>query len=626
MKKFFTLVTAAVMATTMWAEVPTTFVQNQRTLPQEQSKATTLDVQKVQSTFATELSTFKVLPESAIDRQSVGTTKMTRKASMAESPVALYMQPEGTLLGSIDKAGLGLFMTYPAVFGTWMNGVDVWKWRNYSQNYTKIEYQNAFGIARPEYASLANSIDSEGNWLDTIPAQEKFDPTSYLGYRIPLQIVSNGLEKDSFALLSFASHRLDTLIENMWTISGIKMSDAFNIEGWKELYDWFPELKTPFWPMTQAQFYDIAMEEDENEPFFEIIGTLNKTEKTYQYCMGSTKIDVKKQDGSTVTYQPSGILQIFDKPMSPLYVHDVTLPISALTFKEDGLYYTTPNFDKMQMTIMSMDGNTIYAQTTATIDDTTNLGNLSFVNFKIEKEDEFGGKEIGVTLTDSFVVAISWTNNAENNFGVYYGLNTITGGMTLVYDANSEQYQHYLNGDAFITLNGIYNTLADGADMYGGVPADTVDVVIKEDNGYYFAFYKQEDVNELPPVVMALDLLYDTITYNYNYDIIAPDWAELDMEYDVVVDQDGYTAWDYGFYFLDIIYDPAEGSEEVPAIGDEIKLKQYGQEIVYRVVDVPPFTGLNEHTVGAKVSKYFDGKQIVIRKGNKRVNILGTEL
>ena len=41
---------------------------------------------------------------------------------------------------------MGLFMEYPAVIGTWMNGVDAWKWRNYSQDYTKIEYQNLYGI------------------------------------------------------------------------------------------------------------------------------------------------------------------------------------------------------------------------------------------------------------------------------------------------------------------------------------------------------------------------------------------------------------------------------------------------------------------------------------------------
>lgn len=611
MKKLFTLVAAAVMATAMWANSPTTYVQKQHNLPQDQSKATTLDVQKVQATFATELSTFKALPESAIDRQSVGTTKISRKASVAESPIAFYMQPEGTLFGSLDKGGVGLFMEYPAVIGTWMNGVDAWKWRNYSQDYTTIEYQNAFGIAHPEYASLANGIDAEGNWLDTLPAQEKFDPSSYFGYRVPLQIVSNGVEKDSFATLSFASHRLDTLIENMWVISGAKMSEAFNVSGWSTLYDKYPELKTPFWPMTQAKFYDIALDED--EPFFEFLYNYDKTAKTYQYIMGSTALEIKKQDKSTVTYQPAGALQIFEKPMSPLYVHDVTVPIGAVSWEGDKLMPATPTFDKMRMTIMSKDAKTVYAQVDATINDTTDLGGISLVNFKIEKEDEFGGKEIGVTLTDSFVVAVSWTNNAENNFGIYCGLNTITGGMTLVYDANSKAYQHYFNGDAFITLNGIYNTLVDGADMYGGVPADTVDVVMVEEDGYYFAYYKQEEVSELYPVVTALDLLYDTLTYAWNYDnIVAPDWAEIDMWYDVPVDQEGYTAWDYGFYFLFIVYDPAEGSEEVPAVGDEIKLKQYGQEIVYRIVEVPPFTALEETQATIKNGKRYDvlGRQV----------------
>lgn len=623
MKKLFTLIAVAAMATSMWAiSMPT--AQVQRSKVNQPMPVQYNNIERAMKQAPADM--LMSVPQEAIrPAKSYNNVRAARKAAMEDDMYAFYMRPEGILNCGIDPLGTYIFVNYPSIVGSWLNGIDAWTWRNYSQDYTKIEYQNAFGNAYPQYAKEGNTIDVDGNWVDSLPAQYRFDANSYYSYRVPLQIVSNGIEKDSFVTNSEYSTRLDTIIDEMWTISGVKLSNGLPYYFYEE--DAFPEFKDiDYWPLTNASFFDI-------DYGFGMVDVWNadKTTKKVEYAIGSSVVTTKDKAGAEVVYQPTSVIQYFEKPMSPLYIHDVVLPINAVNYVEDNFYYTAPTFDSLMMIIMDTTMKKVLAVSIATIKDTTNMMYVpgSFVHFKIEKTDEFGGKEIGITLDEPFYVMIQGLNRPGNDFGIYCGIDLQTGGSTYVGDAKSSKFVNYIAADAFIQLNGFYYTLEDGTRAFGydAHESNIVDVRLEYDSedDSYIAVCNDGEMEGYLPVVASMDLLYDTITYNYNYDIIAPDWAELDMSYKSVVSDDGTTAWEIGCYFIYIMYYPEDGAEEVPAVGDEIKLQKYGKELIYRVVE-SPFTGLNEHTVGAKVSKYFDGKQIVIRKGNKRVNVLGTEL
>jgi len=167
-------------------------------------------------------------------------------------------------------------------------------------------------------------------------------------------------------------------------------------------------------------------------------------------------------------------------------------------------------------------------------------------------------------------------------------------------------------------FNGIMNTLEDGSKAMGyEAMSDTINVTIEEESGEWIALYADGDMQNYLPVIAAVDLLYDTLTSEYNYDIEAPDWAELDMElYD--------TYWDdYGVYFLYIYGNAEDQTAGTPQIGEEIVLSQYGKKIVYRIVGVP--TALNEikyindgkryDVLGKEVDENYKG--IVIKNGKK---------
>lgn len=609
MKKFFTLVAAAVMATAMWADSPIAPVQIQRTKMNQPTPAQ-INIEHTAKQAPASMQTS--VPQEAVIRsaQMFDNAPAARKATMADTLTAFYMRPEGTLNCGIDPLGTYIFVNYPSIIGSWLNGIDAWKWRNYSQNYTEIEYQNAFGIAYPQYADDGNTIDEDGNWVDSFPSKYKFDADSYYSYRVPLQIISTEAEKDSFVTASEYSARLDTIIDQMWTIGGAKLSDGLPDYFYDE--DGFPEFKNyDFWPLTNASFLDFRFG-------YSMMGIWNtdKTTKTVEYVMGSSTVTTS----TGTVYKPATVLQFFEKPMSPLYVHDVTLPICAFSWQGNKFDYCAPTFDSLAMIIMDTTMTKVFAASIATINDTTNMMYIdgSFVHFKIEKEDEWGSKEIGVVLNEPFIVMIQGLNRPKNNFGIYCGLDLMTGGQTYVADANTQKITRYIAANAFIQLNGLYYTLEDGTGAFGyePYPSDTIDVVLKHfsEEGYdeYLLVCADGDMEGYVPLVASMDLLYDTLTYQYNYDIIAPDWASLDMSYDDIVSDYGETAWDYGCYFLYIDYYPEDNEEgERPEVGDEIKLSKYGKEIIYRVVEVP-WTDLEETQATIKNGKRYDvlGRQV----------------
>lgn len=614
MKKLFTLVAAAVMATAMWADSPIAPVQIQRTKMNQPVPAQNINIEHAAKQAPASMQTS--VPQEAVIRsaQMFDNAPAARKAAMADTLTAFYMRPEGTLNCGIDKLGTYLFANYPAIVGSWLNGIDAWTWRNYSRDYTEIKYENAFGNAYPQYADDGNTIDEDGNWVDSFPSMYKFDADSYYSYRVPLQIISTEAEKDSFVTASEYSARLDTIIDQMWTIGGAKLSNGLPDYFYDEQN--FPEFKTiDFWPLTNASFLDFKIG-------FGLADVWNadKTTKKVEYVMGSSTVTISSKTGEPTVYQPAAILQFFEKPMSPLYVHDVTLPICAVTYKDTAFYYSAPTFDSLAMIIMDTAMTKVLATSIATIKDTTNMlyVNGAMVNFKIEKEDEMGGKEIGVVLDEPFIVMIQGLNRPKNNFGIYCGIDMMTGGNTFVLDANAKKFVNYIAADAFIQLNGLYYTLEDGTGAFGyePYPSDTIDVVLKHfsEEGYdeYLLVCADGDMEGYVPLVASMDLLYDTLTYQYNYDIIAPDWAEMDMSYSAIVDDYGSTVWDYGCYFLYIDYYPEDNEEgERPEVGDEIKLSKYGKEIIYRVVEVP-WTDLEETQATIKNGKRYDvlGRQV----------------
>ncbi len=602
MKKLFTVLSVALLATSMWA-LPTAPVKKLNR-PAAVPTAMPMQMDRMRKQAPAELDLMHPASQEArafVRRHQAEKTRTPRKAVHDEKLDALYLNPEGSLFCGIDAEGTYFWANYPTIVGSWLNKIDAWKWRNLSTGYTDIEYKNAWSMLIGE--DNGTSIDAEGNWCDTIPAIIKSDwyNYEYYSWRVPMQIVDNGLEKDSFILMVEHADQMDTLVENAYlqTVSGMKCLDWLSPNG--------------MWPLTQAMFTDFDYGFN-----MDILWEADPNAQTFEYIYGSTPVhDVVEgsmgQD-SDVVYRPSELIQFYEKPMSTLYINDISVAINAVKKNRTSLEYSTPKFDSLFLAICDTNMN-ILATSIATIKDTTKMMYVdgSLVHFTIEEEDEMGFKTIGIAIDEPFIIVLSGLDRPKNNFGIYAGLNLYTGGNTVVVDANSDEIVWYYPADPFIMLNGIYNTLEDGTGVFGyePYPTDTINIVIENDGEEYIAVCADGEMKGYIPVVAAIDLLRDTTTTLYNYDVFSPDWAELDMEYLMEEDGEVYNMWEEsGVYYLYIYGDPSDSSVNPPAIGDEIVLSQYGKKIVYKVVDCP--TGLKT------ITRHIND--------NKRYNVLGMEV
>ena len=155
---------------------------------------------------------------------------------------------------------------------------------------------------------------------------------------------------------------------------------------------------------------------------------------------------------------------------------------------------------------------------------------------------------------------------------------------------------------------------------------DTINVAvgIDYDEELYYASHADGSFEHYIPMLRSTELLYDTVTYKYNYKIEAPDWAMFMIDYTM---SDGSSWWDeYNAYNLIIWGELNDTSVDAPQVGDEIKFTAYGQQIVFKVVEVEEPTAINNvvrtvndnkryNVLGIEVDK--DYKGVVIRNGEK---------
>lgn len=573
-----------------------------------------------------------------------------KKAKAAgNAPTAFYYKPDGTLFCGIgdyldDETGellpaVRVFEVYHTLVGTCLNGYNTWTWNNYSRNATSIDYLTILDQDYPEDKGEGWSKDANDNFLDTTSAANFGQFGYYKSLRMPLQTATNEAGSDMFYLIgSPQTTRPDTIYS--WTLAGVL--NEFNGNG--------------MWPLTNAIFSTpaygngrmLAWDTDEETGKFnyafgtEPIDLIEKIDTIYVAGTG----DIERLDTIYKTIQPATIAAIYEKPMSPLFIKNITLPIVALTYvaptssEEGGFYYDQPKFDgTLTLRIFDKDGNVV-ATSEATAADTVEMWSYygSLVTFKLEVEDEYGGVVEGLVMDDEFMVAISGFDDENNSFGVWCAFDPYTGGdLAGIYDENGDFYQHAA-ANPFIMLNGAYYVLEhflrteNSAQTWFDAEAqyiDTINIEVVEEDGEYIAIHADGDFKGYVPMLRATELLYDTISYAWNYVIDAPDWVstlDMDSYNEPIWSGYSYTWWGYlHAYNLYIMGDATDDSVDGPAIGDEIILDGHGPKIVFKVVKVTYPEGIDDvkfrndgktyNVLGLEVGD--DYKGVVIRNGEK---------
>lgn len=560
--------------------------------------------------------------------------KEPRKAVQANGPVAFYYKPEGTFFAGIDNIlGTRIFELYPTVAGSWLNGVETWVWPNHSRNADELTYVTSLDKRGNK---TGWDIDAEGNFVDTLPASMKGDIDFLYSYRMPLQIASNAEGKDNFLLAGEKTTRPDTL----------KLTDAWTVGGMLAPYSLVGIGADGMWPLTNAIFntpkygdgmkfiYGIDSVAENNYNISYIFGT---TPVVIPVGLDTVSLEPLVIDTILDTIQPSMLYTYYEKPMSPLYIEDITVALVAV--KNDLTGYAEPVLDSLKLIVVDKYNKPITKKAViATINDTASM--LSYpgklVTFKLQTEDDYGTVTKGIVVNDEFKVIIAGLNRPGNNFGVWAGYNPFTGGSTLVID-DEENPQYYAPYDPFIMLNGVMSTFEHAAhspemfNMPDEYTSDTINMVVEYDPTYqeYWAYHADGYFEGYIPMVCATELLYDTITYQYNFKLDFPDWAQVDMTgYDDIISEGyTYTYWNYfGAYNILIWGDATDTDVDMPAVGDEIKIDAKGRQMIFKVVEtknmpqgIKNVKAINDNktynVLGIEVGE--DYKGVVIRNGEK---------
>lgn len=609
MKKTISLLFVAMLASSVFA-IPATVKKMQATVtPREKAQVAP------NQAMSMEIPSMQFAAQKANKLKAVTSVANKAKAvKEADGVQAFYYKPEGSMFCGIGDyysyVGTNIFTMYPAVIGSWLNGYEYWTWPNYSSA-SDITYYDSF--AGRGYQNYMWTTDANNNYLDSFPALEFGDPTMLFSYRMPMQIASNGVEKDSFFLIGTDTLPLKNLTLEAWTLGG--MFNPFTTDG--------------MWPFTNAIFSTPKYGE-----VTDFVYSYDKEAKTYSFIYGTTPFEPDTNTHAMV--QPSVLLSVYEKPMSPLYVKNITMAVGNLKFEEDKLYYADAVIDTLQLLIIDRVTNQVVATSIATKEDTASMMSYpgQMITFKIEKKDEYGTITEGVTLKNPFAIYIMGLNRPGNQFGIWSGLDPYMGGAQTAIIGTDEELYQYAPFNPFIMLNGTYYTLEHACRtpyMYNfpAQYADTINIAVELDteNSEYYAYHADGDFEGYIPTLRATELLYDTVTYKYNCKIDAPDWAQLDMDgYDeLIADGYSYTYWSYFHaYNLYIWGDASDTNVDAPAVGDEIKISRYGAEIVFKVVSAPTqgiknVKAINDNktynVLGIEVGE--DYKGVVIRNGEK---------
>lgn len=573
-----------------------------------------------------------------LDQNAAKPIAGTKRAALdAEQPSAFYYLPTGVFFCGIGNAGslvgTNIHQLYPAVIGSTLNGHEYWLWPNYTKNATKLGYVTVLDQDYPTDAGYGWTMDQRGNFIDSLAALE-FGPglSKYLYscLRMPLQIAANdNNDKDYFFLIGPHTERLDTLFGRGMDYIVQAMGGCFNSAS-----------SDGMWPFTHAMFetpiagegsamvwnkYEEPVGSDVEHKISYIYGTEPIILPTYDTIyVDETKAEIAKID--TIyndTLKTMALLSSYPQPMSPLYIKDITVALGKQTYVEDSAkwFWDDIQIDSLALLIITNKG--VVASSIATKEDTASM--ISYpgqqVTFKIQDKDPYGAIIEGITINEPFQVVITGFNRPGNNFGVWSAYSPYTGGNNTAVMDNKGKIRQYAPFDPFIMLNGMYYTLEHAlrTPYMFTYPAqyisDTINVNVELDTQYdeWMVVHADGDFEGYVPMLRAVELLYDTITKEYNYNIYAPDWAMVDMgDYDDPVSSTS-TLWSaFNAYDLYIWGDASDTSVDAPQVGDEIKLARYGRELIFKVVKVDEPQAINN----------------VIRNvnDNKRYNVLGIEV
>lgn len=642
MKKLISLLSVAMLATSVFAIPATVKKMSTEIAPKVQAQVAThpgngFQLEQIQVPFA---------PAQGFSKEEPA-IKKAAKVAEAEAVDAKYYKPIGSFFCGIGDVyypsynvnvpGTSYFVSNPTVIGSWLNSYEYWTWPNLAENATALNYVAGFDkVVGKKYGW---DIDKQGNYIDSLAAFWAGNTHSWYSFRMPLQIATDGTNVDSFLLVGPKSTRPDTLLGLPFTAGGI-----FN-----------EATKDGMWPLTNAMFTT-----PEYGGGMAFVWDRDETNHTVSYIFGTEPIaylvgqdTLYEADNVTIkeivpiydTVQPSVIEVDYQKPMSPLYIKDVTVALCNLVYNTDSAkwYYNDIKIDTLKMYIVEKDATgtpSVVAASVATKDDTVSM--VSFygqqVTFKIQKQVGLATVE-GVTVTNSFAVMILGLDRDGNEFGIWSGYNPYLRGLqSAVVDANLNSYRN-APYDPFIMLNGIYYTMEHVLRTNGlfNLPNqyinDTINVKVNYDEEYdeYWVSHADGSFAGYTPMLRAMELLYDTVSYAYNYTINAPSWAQFDMsDYDEnpYGDESDATWWsDFNVYTLIIWGDASDTEVDAPAVGDEIKFSRYGRQLVFKVVEVEEKPqGINNvirtvndnklyNVLGIEVDK--DYKGVVIRNGQK---------
>ena len=643
MKKLISLLSVAMLATSVFAIPATVKKMSTEIAPKMQTQVAThpgndFQLEQIQVPFAPKQVAYKAEPA----------IKKAAQVTEAAAVSAGYYKPIGSFfcgIGDVYYAAYGknipgtsIFATAPTVVGSWLNDYEYWTWPNLAENATSLEY--IVGFDKVIGKKYGWDMDAKGNYLDSLNAFWAGDSHSWYSYRMPVQIASDGTNADTFLLVGPKTTRPDTLLGEALTVGGM-----FN-----------PYTQDGLWPLTNAIFSTPKYGKG-----LGLVWNRDNVNHTVSYIFGTEPVALKagldtlyEEDGITIkeviqlydTIQPSAIAVSYQKPMSPLYIKDVTVALGNLVYIADSAdwYYDDIKIDTLKMYITVTDPTTgtptVIAASEATKDDTVSMASYpgQQVTFKIQKKVGLATVE-GVTVSQAFTVLILGLDREGNKFGIWSGLNPYLGNMQTTVIDTAYQAKKYAPYDPFVMLNGIYYTM-EHVLRTGGVlnkPKqyinDTINVKVNYDDEYdeYWVSHADGSFAGYTPMLRAMELLYDTVSKAYNYDITAPAWAQFDMsDYDEnPYNKESTATWwsDFNAYTLIIWGDASDTSVDAPAVGDQIKLARYGRQLVFNVVEVEEKPqGINNvirtvndnklyNVLGIEVDK--DYKGVVIRNGQK---------
>ncbi len=565
--------------------------------------------------------------------------------TQTDTLIAGYARPEGSLYLGFDKLGYGLHFNYPTLVGSWLNGVDAWTYYNTSYSnspltYTWDTYWNDAAQYYEEQIANSTSIaesDKEGyrkhyhtyariggkqqivddNFVDSIPAQE-FTPWGY-GYTTlrPVLIASDGTLADTFAINMFYPQGEDlyetTIDPETGTSVDVMVEDpetGEQVHKLKTVYDVMLENGSitsgdinpfeildadGFWPLTALPAFYLF---DEYNSSFEpntysnygMYQFTSADRSTWGYNYGSNeqlyyKFDNLGQYAGIDSIKPEIIVVAFDKPMSPLYVHDITLPIFA--FDEEGKL-TKPVFNQINIDIFDSEFNVLTSTSATLADTTTSRFGGQMLHFAIKETDDYG--EIlseGITLSDEFYVRITGHTEEGNNVGILSGYEPYELlGVTQIFTSGDETSYCLNDWSPMVILNGNFMTLQSTEEsLENGQLDEVVEIeMVQESDGYYYGYAlnpeypANSNYKYTLPGFFASYIPVDTLANNaYTYDISMPENYDIDFE----IDNEGYVFWN-DYHYANVYIVSLNGQFQA---GDEIKISKYGRSITFRVIN-----------------------------------------